>query len=85
MIRSGRASAKPQAAGQGSVAVKCSFCEQTLVCKSCKQPFQPKQGQGENLIAAYQPDMQVACPECQNTLVCKSCGFVYGEDEEEET
>ena len=62
--------------------MKCSFCEQLLVCKSCKKAFQPHQA--EALMATYQPDMQVMCPECHELLTCKSCGYVYGEDEDEE-
>jgi hypothetical protein len=62
--------------------MKCSFCEQPLVCKHCKRPFHPRQG--ETAVAVYQPDMQVACPECHKVLTCKSCGFVYGEQEESE-
>lgn len=62
--------------------MKCSFCERPLVCKSCRQPVQPRQG--ETHLAVYQPDMQVACPVCQKVLVCKACGFVYGETTEED-
>jgi hypothetical protein len=62
--------------------MKCSFCEQPLICKHCKHPFQPHQA--ETVVAAYQPDMQVACPACHKLLICKSCGFVYGEEEESE-
>ncbi|HZT83240.1 MAG TPA: hypothetical protein VFA26_23625 [Gemmataceae bacterium] len=60
--------------------MKCSFCEQTLVCKSCNRPFQPRKP--ETLAGVYQPDTQVSCPECQKVLVCKMCGFIYGEDAE---
>jgi hypothetical protein len=62
--------------------MKCSFCEQTLVCKYCRLPFQPRKG--ETHLGAYQPDTQVACPECQKVLTCAACGFVYGEDLSEE-
>jgi hypothetical protein len=62
--------------------MKCSFCEASLVCKSCKQPVRPHNPATH--VAVYQPDMQVFCPECQKLLVCQSCGFVYGEQEEEE-
>jgi DNA-directed RNA polymerase subunit RPC12/RpoP len=62
--------------------MKCSFCEEPLVCASCKQPVRPRHG--ETHVAIYQPDMQVACPECQKVLVCRACGFVYGEQQEEE-
>lgn len=60
--------------------MKCSFCEQPLACASCRQPVQPRSGEGH--LAVYQPDMQVLCPSCRKVLVCKSCGFVYGEEEE---
>lgn len=60
--------------------IKCSFCEQPLVCKSCGRPFRPKSG--ETHVGIYQPDMEVSCPECQKVLVCKACGYVYGSDEE---
>jgi rubredoxin len=60
--------------------MKCSFCEQPLVCKACHHPFQPRRG--ETHVAAYQPDMQVYCPECQKLLTCQACGYVYGEEEE---
>ena len=63
--------------------MKCSFCEQPLVCKSCGKAFQPKQG--ETHLGAYQPDMEISCPECQHVLACKSCGYVYGEDQDEDT
>jgi rubredoxin len=62
--------------------MKCSFCEQPLVCKSCGQPFRPNQS--ETHLGAYQPDMEIACPECQHVLTCKMCGYVYGEDQEED-
>jgi hypothetical protein len=61
--------------------MKCSFCEQALVCKSCGKPFQPRRAATH--VAAYQPDMEVSCPECQEVLVCKVCGYVYGEQTEE--
>jgi hypothetical protein len=63
--------------------VKCSFCEQPLVCKACNRPFRARAA--EALTAVYQPEMIVVCPECQKTLVCKACGFAYGEEEEEDT
>jgi DNA-directed RNA polymerase subunit RPC12/RpoP len=62
--------------------MKCSFCEQPLVCKSCGKPFQPKKG--ETHLAIFQPDMEVACPECEEVLVCKACGYVFGSTEEEQ-
>jgi rubredoxin len=62
--------------------MKCSFCEQPLVCKSCRRPFHPRKG--ETHLGAYQPDTQVACPECQKVLTCAACGYVYGEDEGKE-
>jgi hypothetical protein len=63
--------------------MKCSFCEQLLVCQACKQPVQPREG--ETHRALYQPDMQVICPHCQKLLICKACGFVYGQEEGEDT
>jgi hypothetical protein len=60
--------------------IKCSFCEQPLVCKSCGRVFHPRRG--ETHVAVYQPDMSISCPECQKQLICKACGFAYGEDEE---
>jgi hypothetical protein len=60
--------------------IKCSFCEQPLICKACGRAFQPRRGEAH--VAVYQPDMAISCPECQKQLVCKACGFVYGEDEE---
>jgi hypothetical protein len=62
--------------------MKCSFCEQPLVCQHCKQPVRPREG--ATLTALYQPDMHVVCPECRHVLICKSCGYVYGEEAEEE-
>jgi hypothetical protein len=62
--------------------IKCSFCEQPLICKSCSRPFRPRHG--ETHVGAYQPDMEVSCPECKEVLVCKACGYIYGEDEEAE-
>jgi hypothetical protein len=59
--------------------IKCSFCEQPLVCKSCKKPFHPRRG--ETHVGVYQPDMEVSCPECEKLLVCQVCGYAYGEDE----
>jgi hypothetical protein len=58
--------------------IRCSFCEQPLICQTCARPFQPKRG--ETHLALYQPDMAITCPECQTLLVCKACGFVYGEE-----
>ena len=60
--------------------IKCSFCEQALVCKACGRPFRPRQG--ETYTAVYQPDMAISCPECQTLLVCKACGYAYGEEKE---
>jgi hypothetical protein len=60
--------------------MKCSFCEQPLICKACGRPFHARSG--ETHVAVYQPDMAIACPHCEKQLVCKACGFVYGEDEE---
>jgi len=62
--------------------MKCSFCEQALVCKSCGQPFRPRQG--ETHVGVYQPDVAVSCPECQKLLICKACGYAYGEEEKDE-
>jgi hypothetical protein len=62
--------------------IKCSFCEQTLVCKACHKPFHPRRG--ETHVGVYQPDMAIACPECQKTLVCQACGYSYGREEESE-
>jgi hypothetical protein len=61
--------------------IKCSFCEQPLVCKSCSQPVHPRRG--DTHLGLYQPDMEVSCPECQKLLVCKQCGFTYGGEETE--
>ena len=63
--------------------MKCSFCEQPLVCKACRQPFRP--ASGESHFAIYQPDVEVLCPSCQNVLTCLACDYVYGETDEEET
>jgi hypothetical protein len=63
--------------------MKCSFCEQPLVCKECGQRFEPPGGQTR--LAMYQPDMEITCPECKHVLVCKWCGYAYGEDDGEET
>jgi uncharacterized protein YbaR (Trm112 family) len=57
--------------------VKCSFCEQPLVCHACKRPFQARTPEGH--VAVFQPDMQILCPGCQQTLICRACGYVYGE------
>jgi hypothetical protein len=61
--------------------IRCSFCEEPLVCKSCGKPFRPRGS--ETHAGIYQPDMAVSCPECQQLLICRNCGFVYGEQEEE--
>jgi len=61
--------------------VKCSFCEQPLLCRACGRPFRSRSGAGH--VAVYQPDMEVSCPECQHLLVCKACGYAYGDEEEE--
>ncbi|HEV3443463.1 MAG TPA: hypothetical protein VG099_02415 [Gemmataceae bacterium] len=63
--------------------MKCSFCEQPLICKSCGRPFHPRRG--ETHVGVYQADMAITCPECQKLLVCKACGFAYGGDEEEQS
>jgi hypothetical protein len=62
--------------------IKCSFCEQPLVCRACGRPFHPRRS--ETHVGVYQPDMAIACPECQKPLVCKACGFAFGVEEEEE-
>ncbi len=59
--------------------MKCSFCEQPLVCKSCGRPFHPPKG--ETHVAVYQPDTEVSCPQCQQVLACRACGYVYGDAE----
>jgi hypothetical protein len=64
------------------VMIKCSFCEQTLVCKMCKKLFRPRRG--ETYVGVFQPDMAISCPECQKTLVCQACGYSYGKEEESE-
>jgi hypothetical protein len=61
--------------------IKCSFCEQPLVCKACGRPFQPRRN--ETHLGVYQPDVAVSCPECHKPLACKACGFLYGGTEEE--
>jgi hypothetical protein len=63
--------------------IKCSFCEQPLVCKACRRPFRPRSG--EMHVAVYQPDLEIKCPECQKVLECNSCGFTYGADDRDET
>ena len=60
--------------------IKCSFCEQALVCKACRRPFRPRSG--ETHVGVYQPDMEIRCPECQKVLVCNTCGFAYGAEED---
>jgi hypothetical protein len=62
--------------------IKCSFCEQPLVCKGCHRAFRPRRG--ETHIGVYQPDMEVNCPECQKVLVCNACGFMYGTEESDD-
>jgi hypothetical protein len=61
--------------------IKCSFCEQPLVCKHCRTPFRPRSGSAH--VGVFQPDMEVDCPACQKVLVCQLCGFAYGEPDEE--
>ena len=66
--------------------MKCSFCEQPLVCQACQRPFQPRDP--ATYTAVFQPDTEVPCPECHQKLTCLACGFVYGEpsgdDDEDE-
>ncbi|HZU38280.1 MAG TPA: hypothetical protein VFA18_20315 [Gemmataceae bacterium] len=62
--------------------MKCSFCEQPLVCNTCGKPFQPRRG--ETHLGVYQADTAVSCPECHALLVCRGCGYAYGEDEQKE-
>jgi hypothetical protein len=57
--------------------VKCSFCEHSLACRSCGQPF--RAGRPDTHLGVYQPDVAVSCPGCHKLLVCKLCGFAYGE------
>jgi hypothetical protein len=61
--------------------IRCSFCEEPLVCKNCRKPFAPRKD--ETHLGVYQPDVAVSCPECQTLLVCKSCGYAYGAEDEE--
>ena len=61
--------------------IRCSFCDEPLVCKSCGKPFRPRRG--DTHVAIYQPDMSISCPECLKLLVCKNCSFGFGEEEEE--
>jgi hypothetical protein len=62
--------------------IKCSFCEHPLVCKSCRQPFQPRLPNLHQGI--YHSDEEVLCPVCQHVLVCKACGYVYGDPNAED-
>ena len=62
--------------------IKCSFCEQPLVCQACSRPFRPTSPEAH--AAVYQSDMAVSCPECKSDLICKECGYNYAENEEEE-
>jgi len=62
--------------------MKCSFCEQSLVCNSCRAPFKPRAA--DTHLAVFQPEMHIVCPECREVLVCKACGYVYGEVESDE-
>ncbi|MCC6418042.1 MAG: hypothetical protein IT429_07300 [Gemmataceae bacterium] len=55
--------------------MKCSFCEQPLVCKSCRRPFHARTS--ESHLGVFQADTQVLCPECQKVLACTACGYVY--------
>ncbi len=59
--------------------MKCSFCEQPLVCKECGKPFHPRSSEAH--VGAYQPDTALACPECQKQLVCQACGFIYAPED----
>jgi hypothetical protein len=68
--------------GSRAAMIKCSFCEQPLICKACGRPFRPKRD--ETHLGVYQPDMEVSCPECQKLLVCKACGYTFGEDTEKD-
>jgi hypothetical protein len=62
--------------------IRCSYCEQALVCKHCNRPYQARGAEAH--VAVYQPDMEVHCPMCEQVLVCKQCGFVYGGEGEED-
>jgi hypothetical protein len=62
--------------------MKCSFCEQPLVCKSCRAPYKPRSSEAH--VAVFQPDMEILCPTCQEILSCQACGYVYGATDEEE-
>jgi len=62
--------------------IKCSFCENQLVCKSCSKPVHPPTDSAH--LSIYQPDVSVACPECHKLLVCKTCGYVYAEQDDKE-
>ncbi len=62
--------------------MKCSFCEQVLVCKACRQPVPSTRS--ETLLGLYQPDSTVTCPQCHKVLVCKVCGFVYSQEDKDE-
>jgi len=62
--------------------MKCIFCEQPLVCKTCNTRFRAQRG--DTFAGIYQPEMRVACPACQHLLICKACGFAFGEDEQED-
>jgi hypothetical protein len=62
--------------------MKCCFCEQPLVCKSCGKPFHARRS--ETHVGLYQPDVEVSCPECQEVMVCKVCGFRFGAEEDED-
>ena len=66
--------------------VRCSFCEQPLLCKACNRPFVPRDLDTHR--ALYQPEYLVVCPDCHEptrirhtTLddgkrirVCQHCG-----------
>ena len=55
--------------------MKCTSCEQPLVCAECGKAFRAPD---ESVYrATHEPESAVTCPVCEAPLVCRLCGYAY--------
>jgi hypothetical protein len=63
--------------------VACAYCEQPLICDSCRVEYSPPtQEQYEAL--SHREDL-VFCPRCEQVLVCHWCKTPYDGATEDES
>ena len=67
-----------------SPVVPCAYCENPLICESCREPYRPPTS--EHYQALSRPDYRILCEACKGVLVCHWCKTPYdgGDDPESE-